>query len=214
MSDRKDDTAPIPAPSAPADDLERKRAERFGELISDIMGGESLPPAMDPDDRALARVASMIRASTSEVSLSSNRADAIISETLERTTKTRRPPSISSLPAVSDDSLPIELGRKKPKRRVLSVAPWALTAVAAAAAVVLWVSRPAQPATVATPSAKPAPTLSSSQRSRPTDALVGAIARTDSGLASSRIDVIYADRLDGYRSLALSTRSPRGVRRD
>jgi hypothetical protein len=49
---------------------------------------------------------------------------------------------------------------------------------------------------------RPAPELPHAQRSRPADALVGPIAREASGDARARADLLYADRLAGYRQLA------------
>ncbi len=40
-------------------------------------------------------------------------------------------------------------------------------------------------------------------KSRPADALIGAIARERAGDAATRIDTIFADRLDGYRERRL-----------
>jgi hypothetical protein len=43
------------------------------------------------------------------------------------------------------------------------------------------------------------------QRSRPTDSLFGPIARDRAGDATTRIDTIFADRLDGYRDRELAS---------
>jgi hypothetical protein len=40
--------------------------------------------------------------------------------------------------------------------------------------------------------------------SRPADPLIGPISREHAGDASTRIDTIYADRLDGYRERKLA----------
>jgi hypothetical protein len=47
----------------------------------------------------------------------------------------------------------------------------------------------------------PTAQLPLTQQSRPADPLVGPIARERAGDARSRIDAIFADRLDGYREL-------------
>jgi hypothetical protein len=213
VTGHQDDTGPIPAPDHPADDLEQKRAERFGELVDSLVTGSKLPPAMDPDDRLHIDVASMIRASTGEVALAPERARELTAQALERAMVGEGPPSISSLPAVDGDQSPGDelAGRRS---RLTRIAPWTVAAIAAAAAIALWIARPPAGGVATGPAVTPTKALPSSQRSRPADALIGAISRTDSHLASSRIDVIYADRLDGYRSLALSARAPRGARRD
>ena len=85
--------------------------------------------------------------------------------------------------------------------------PWALTAastaVAAAAVMVLWLRAPVTKI-VREPTA--AAKLPASWTSRPTDPLIGPIAREQAGDASSRIDYIFADRLDGFRERRLSAR--------
>ena len=43
--------------------------------------------------------------------------------------------------------------------------------------------------------------------SRPADALIGPIARDRAGDASARIDAIFADRLDGFRTRRLARRA-------
>jgi hypothetical protein len=52
--------------------------------------------------------------------------------------------------------------------------------------------------------------LPETMRSRAADELVGEITRERSGDALERIDAIYADRLDGYRELALAPTNPAG----
>jgi hypothetical protein len=47
-------------------------------------------------------------------------------------------------------------------------------------------------------------------RSRPADELVGVISRDRDGDAATRIDAIYADRLDGYRELSLAPSHAKG----
>jgi hypothetical protein len=87
----------------------------------------------------------------------------------------------------------------RPRRRWLRAAPWAVAAVAvAAAALLLLLLRP--------PAPRPLPTA---LRSRPADALVGKIPPERAADARARIDAIYADRLAGYRELALFERRPR-----
>ena len=215
MSDKFDETGSIPLPTAPADEAERLRAERFASLISTVIVGERLPPAMDPDDRMLVDVAAMIRASTGEVALSPDRARDLTSEALQRAGASSRPASISSLQAVaaepaSPDTEADELGARR-RSRLKRVLPWTVTALSAAAVLALWLARPTPKHLGRTTEA---PSLPLGQRSRPADPLVGIIARADSHRASARIDAIYADRLDGYRTLNLSAKLPRGGSRE
>jgi hypothetical protein len=76
------------------------------------------------------------------------------------------------------------------RRRLVLPAGAAALLFAAAAALLLLVRRPAPP-------------LPEAQRSRPADALVGPIARAQSGDARARADLLYADRLAGYRQRTL-----------
>ena len=78
--------------------------------------------------------------------------------------------------------------------------PWAIagasTLVAAAAVLLLWLRAPEHAASPRRHGRRKIPT---SWTSRPADPLIGPIAREHAGDASSRIDTIFADRLDGYR---------------
>src|SRR5688572_10189453 len=69
--------------------------------------------------------------------------------------------------------------------------PWVAATVLAAAAALVLALRP------------PSPRLADELLSRPADRLVGRIAAADSGAARARTDLLYADRLAGYRHLVL-----------
>jgi hypothetical protein len=98
------------------------------------------------------------------------------------------------------------IGRARNRRWV----PWAVTAmstaIAAAAVLVLWLRAPKTVVVDKPEVAK----LPETWRSRPVDPLIGPIARESAGDASSRIDYIFADRLDGYRDRRLSGRARGG----
>ena len=84
-------------------------------------------------------------------------------------------------------------GRRPPAARRL----WLGSALlVAAAALLLLVVAPG----------RTAPRGPASQASRPADALVGPIDRADRDAARARADLIFADRLAGYRQLALGGR--------
>jgi len=82
-------------------------------------------------------------------------------------------------------------------------APWAIattsTLVAAAAVIALVVRAP-----LPVPAAAAA--LPVEQTSRPADPLFGPISHEHAGDAATRIDTIFADRLDGYRDRELARR--------
>ncbi len=75
-------------------------------------------------------------------------------------------------------------------RRRRALVPWAVAAMAAAAALLLALRPPTRP---------PAPPSAS--------ALVGRIEGADAGAARARLDVLYADRLAGYRRALLDGRT-------
>ena len=90
----------------------------------------------------------------------------------------------------------VEVAGPTPRRRFGRLAPWALAGLAAAAAITLAL-RPA-------PAPAPAPyadRLPSALRSRSLDALVGRIEPGSD--PTRRADLVYADRLAGYRQLGL-----------
>lgn len=97
--------------------------------------------------------------------------------------------------------------RARRSARFFRALPWGVAAVsvAAALALVLWQGRgvglsPAAPTLVAETTA---PALDTMHRSRPAGALVGEIPRERADAARARIDMIYADRMIGYRDLRL-----------
>jgi hypothetical protein len=97
--------------------------------------------------------------------------------------------------------------RARRRARVFRVLPWGVAAVSAAAALalVLWQGPggglpPAAPTLVAETTA---PAMDIMHRSRPAGALVGEIPRERADAARARIDIIYADRMIGYRDLRL-----------
>ena len=92
--------------------------------------------------------------------------------------------------------------RRRRADRVLRHLPWAVASLAAAAAVILFVTRPAVDQAARETPARPL-RLGVANTSRPADPLIGIIARKDAGRASERLDVLFADRMDGYRDLTL-----------
>jgi hypothetical protein len=101
------------------------------------------------------------------------------------------------------------------RERFQRVLPWAVAAVSAAAALLLALRSPRLPmpnpredpteSSTGVPAAPPVETshLQPMHRSRPADSLIGEIPRPRAAAASDRIDVIFADRLIGYRDLRL-----------
>ncbi len=207
-NDRKE-----PGGEAPAEHAEQVRADRFGELVDTLVAGDRLPPAMTSEDRELIGVATMLRVTTGGMSLSSSRASTLVGQAFEAATMAREQGENPHLPTIApaERSKGDDLATRR-RRGLKPALPWLLTVTASAAALMLWYAQP-NTSTVAETSPPPA-TLKINQQSRPADRIVGMIARNDAHLASSRLDVIYADRLEGYRSLRLSVGVGRGGTRD
>ncbi len=225
----RDDTTPPPGAEPTA--AERARARAFGDLIDKVVAGRA-PAAMPADDQPLVEVATVIRAATGKEALAPARSSAIVEAALARaieglagdrgrarerdgveptTGGAHHGPAARPAQHHADGIIPLERGWR---RR----APWLVaggaTVLAAAAAILLMLRGPerAVEAPTQTASAERAP-LPLDQRSRAADALIGPIPRERSGDAVSRIDAIFADRLDGYRARTLSRparAAPRG----
>jgi hypothetical protein len=187
------DREPIPEPDDEPSPSERIRARGFADVIDKVVAGRP-PAAMSADDRALAEVATAIRAASGAVVLAAARRDAIVESAL------RRAIAETTAPQRRAESDAPHVAASRP-RRWRQAAPWAIaaasTAMAAAAALALWV-RPAPSA----PGPIAVRELPEHQRSRPADALVGRIPREHAGDAAARLDTIYADRLAGFRERA------------
>ncbi len=180
-------TGTVPDPDAEPTAAERAHAKTFAELVDKTLAGRT-PPAMSADDRALLEVATVIRAASGNVELPASTRRSVVEDALRQ--------AVGG--AGASTVIPISRGRAR------RWAPWAIAATStlvAAAAVILLLLRPA-PRHAATDAAMlPLPT---SWTSRPTDPLFGPIDRTQAGDASTRIDTIFADRLDGYRDHQLA----------
>lgn len=181
MATQDDDTLTgrVPPPDAEPTPAELAHARRFAEVVDKSLLGRA-PAAMSADDRALLEVATVIRATHGAVELSASRQRAIVEDALR-------------MAIGAPSATPITKARRK-----RAWAPWAVagatSAIAAAAIAMLWL-RPVPPPVHAE--------LPAEQRSRPSDALVGPIARDHAGDAAARIDTIFADRLDGFRARRL-----------
>jgi len=189
MATQDDDTLTGPVPDADAEPTpaELAHARRFSELIDKTLAGRT-PPAMSADDRALLEVATVIRATRGSLELAPARQRAVVEDALRQ--------AIGAAPSASGSVSPIARARAR------RWAPWALAGasglVAAAALALIWL-RPADPGR------RPVPV---EWTSRSADALIGPISRDHAGDASARIDAIFADRLDGFRTRRLRGGKP------
>ena len=190
-------TAAIPEPDTEATPSERIHARTFADIIDKTLTNKT-PAAMSADDRALVEVATVIRAANGQMTLAPEKQRSIVEDALRQ--------AIGGA-AASTSGAVTPIGRARSSRRWV---PWAVTAmttaIAAAAVLVLWLRAPRtqyvdKPAVAKVPE---------TWRSRAVDPLIGPIARESAGDASSRIDYIFADRLDGYRDRRLSGRARGG----
>ncbi len=175
----------VPEPDDEPTSAERAQAKTFGELVDKALAGRT-PAAMSTDDRALLEVATVIRAAGGEVTLPAAKRAAIIEDALR----------IAVGGAAAARSAPIARGRAKARRWLPWTIAGASTLVAAAAVIALW-ARPVHRAPAA------AARVPTAWRSRSADALIGPIDPARAGDAGTRIDAIFADRLDGFRERSL-----------
>jgi hypothetical protein len=176
----------VPEPDDEPTSAERAHAKTFGELVDKALAGRT-PAAMSTDDRALLEVATVIRAAGGEVMLPAAKRAAIIEDALR----------IAVGGAAAARSAPIARGKATARRWLPWTIAGASTLVAAAAVIALW-ARPVHRAPTAAATHVPA-----AWRSRSADALIGPIERAHAGDAGTRIDAIFADRLDGFRDRSL-----------
>jgi hypothetical protein len=192
MATEDDDylVGPVPEPDAEPTAAERAHAKTFAELVDKTLAGRT-PPAMSADDRALLEVATVIRAASGDVELPAAQQRSAVEDALRQ--------AVGGAGGTSGSVIPLARGRMR------RAAPWlfggASTLVAAAALVALWLRAPVR----VVPAQAEIPTT---WKSRPADPLVGQITREHDDDASTRIDAIFADRLDGYRERRLRGGNP------
>ncbi|HEX5058392.1 MAG TPA: hypothetical protein VFV99_03485 [Kofleriaceae bacterium] len=183
-------TGPVPAPDAEATPTERAQAKTFADIVDKTLAGRT-PPAMSAEDRSLLEVATVIRAATGKAELSATKRRSLVEDALRQAVG-------GAGTAVASGVTPISRARKR-------WVPWAIagasTLVAAAAILLLLLRTPHVPNTA--PPVAPPP-IAENWKSRPADPLIGPISREHAGDAATRIDAIYADRLDGYRERTLA----------
>jgi hypothetical protein len=187
-------TGAVPAPDAEATGSERAHAKTFADLVDKTLTGRT-PPAMSADDRALLEVATVIRATSGTLELSASKRRSIVEDALRQ--------AVGGTSASTSGAV-VPIARARTRRW----APWAIAGgsmlVAAAAILLFWLRTPERIA----PESAQAASVPTEWTSRPADPLIGPIARQNVGDAGSRIDTIFADRLDGYRERTLARRKP------
>ena len=184
---------------SPEDDFspeEMAQAAALAEQVDDLVAGRAAPVVLASGDRDLLQSSSMIYAAHHEMTLSDARKSALIEEALAGATGARR--------ADFEEEVPSDLDRARAKRRLgLGVA--VLGFIAAAAVLLLVWRTPPGPRTADQGHGQGSVViqieLPESEQSRPSDALIGQISRDESGQAGERLELLYADRMAGYRSL-------------
>jgi hypothetical protein len=143
---------------------------------------------MSAEDRALLEVATVIRATRGSLELAPGRQHALVEDALRQ--------ALGAAPPAGGSVVP---GARAWGRRWT---PWIVAGtsavVAAAALAALWL-RPAE-----APRSTAGAEVPVEWQSRSADALIGPIGRDHAGDASARIDTIFADRLDGFRTRRLA----------
>jgi hypothetical protein len=195
-----DDDDLIPEPDAEPSASERAHAKAFGGLVEQALAGRPLPPAMSADDRALLEVATVIRATNGAIELAAARKSSLVEAALRQAVAPAGAPPIGNVLASGIDQVKVQAATPITAARKKRFAPYVITGgsalVAAAALVALWFGTATKPV------------VPTAWRSRPADPLVGKIEAAQSGDAAVRIESIFADRLDGYRSRRLSGGKP------
>lgn len=190
---------------------ERAQAEGFGRLVDDLLAGVPPPPAMDPDQRALVETATVVVASNRIALLDESRVGRLVDEALEAAVIGGSDPSDAPVPepAIAEIShgthsvTDVKVRRRRGDRYARAL-PWVVASVAAAAAIVAYIASAGDRHTSPTEASRPpAIQLTVHNTSRPADPLIGRIARADADHARERVDILFADRMSGYRDLTL-----------
>lgn len=202
-----DDDNLVPEPDDEPTAAELAHARRFADVVEKTLAGRT-PPAMSAEDRTLIEVATVIRATHGNAELAPETQRSIVEDALRQ-----------AIGAPSPVQAPVTPIRARAPR-----APWIIAAmstmVAVAALVMLWLRPAPSPQSAqlvppgraeSTPPGRAAESTPVEQQSRPADAVVGPIARDRAGDASTRIDAIFADRLDGFRERKLGAARRGGV---
>ena len=188
MAQNDDDilTGPVPEPDAEPTTAERAHAKTFAELVDKTLAGRT-PPAMSADDRALLEVATVIRAASGNVELAASKRRSMVEDALRQ--------AVGGAASMTN-VVPLAKARRR-------WAPWIVSGTSlavAAAAVILWLRAPVPHAVAAQ--------IPTTWKSRPADPLIGEIRRERAADAGTRIDTIFADRLDGFRERRLRGGKP------
>lgn len=174
---------------------EQEEASRFANRVDSLLDGDAIPPIMDASDRDLLVLSSIVNSAFTEATLGEDKQASIIDAALGQALNIE--PDKSEAPACKTGPIDELSAARQERSRLLP----ALGVLLVAAAAVLFYFRSTKPPTQQNTRSVAVRELPSSERSRSSDALVGQIERDASKQASSRLDQIYGNRMQGYRSL-------------
>jgi hypothetical protein len=183
---------------------EEAQAKAFAAKVDDLVAGKTMsskgPSLGDAEERELLRSSAIIRAAHHEVTMDAEQKASIIEEAMRSAI-----PSATAKPEADNKQGQVhslDAARAK-RRRAWSLGITGL--VVAAAIALLWFRVSGREVDgKESVGAGPVATLTeipTNQQSRPSDSLIGQIAPEQSGMATSRLDQIYGDRMGGYRAL-------------
>ncbi len=173
---------------APPSEQELQQAQQLGAQVDALLDGERPPQG----SREL-HAAAMVHAAMSDQPLESSRRDQLVQEALDQRSGGRAPgqsPQQASAPGVDREGSPSSRFRR-----------WA-PALALAASVLLGLSVILQLSPRRASRRQPLPIQLTSRTS---DALIGRPIEDRAG-ASGRLDLVFADRMGGYRKVMLGSR--------
>lgn len=179
----------------PEDELspeELAEANALAEEVDSLLASKSAPNTLGVASRELVASAAMIHAAHHSPSLADARKASLIEEAMAAATGANR----ASFAETTSD---LERARSK-RGRTLRVGVLGIL-VAAAAFLLIWRAQPVQHASGIQHPVATQLQLEENEQSRPSDALIGPIARAESGLAGERLQALRTDRMAGYRSL-------------
>jgi len=178
----------------PASEEELAAARAFAEQVDEAIAGAAPRSQAGTNESELGDLSMMIHAAHHAPPLAEAKQQSLIDEALSLGAGVGDCESDFAARDKGD-----ELARARAKRKPRWQVAAAILAVAAAIA--FWMTKRNANTDVGVPLTRTQARLEVSEKSRPSDALIGPIERSVSAQAMDRIDRIYQDRMGGYRSL-------------
>jgi hypothetical protein len=167
------------------------RAGSLAKLVDRLLAGSPPPPALPAEDRVLLDAATMIHSAHVRAELGARQVNALVADALGGDRG-----RVLAFPDKAEASAGEVIDLRSRSRRIGLITASVLAVAAAAAAVWFFVTARPQAPVVA------APTLPTIMRSRSAGPLIGQpIPTAASADARARLDLVFADRLAGYREV-------------